>query len=125
MRDKPDYREDFEFLGLAKRKQRTFKFDAAIHPQFAVDARLAPKAVFQRVVLTKQSSVCTAAFMFECMVEENNMPKEKCAALVYASDDQLRRPEYSESFELINELGRVVNLCDRQKAVEQVALLSG
>ena len=125
LRDKPDYREDFEFLGLAKRKQRTFKFDAAIHPQFAVDARLAPKAVFQRVVLTKQSSVCTAAFMFECMVEENNMPKEKCAALVYASDDQLRRPEYSESFELINELGRVVNLCDRQKAVEQVALRSG
>jgi hypothetical protein len=75
-------------------------------------------------VLTKQSSVCAAAFMFECMVNENNMPKEKCAALVHASDDQLRRPEYRESFELMNELGRVVNLCDRQKAVEQVLLLS-
>jgi len=33
---------------------------------------------FQRVVLTKQSSVCTAAFMFECMVNENNMPKQYC-----------------------------------------------
>ncbi len=48
--------------------------------------------------------------MFECMVTENNMSKEKCAVLVHASDDQLRRPEYRESFELMNELGRVVNL---------------
>ena len=55
----------------------------------------------------------------------DNMPKENCAALVYASDDQLRRPEYRESFELMKELGRVVNLCDRQTAVEQIALLSG
>jgi hypothetical protein len=124
LRSQPDFREDFEFLGLAKRKQRTFKFDAGIHPHFAVDARLAPRAVFQRVVLTKQSSVCTAAFMFGCMVEENKMPKERCAALVYATDDQLRRPEYRESFELMGECGRVVNLADRRKAVEQVALIS-
>ena len=125
LRAKPDYQEDFEFLGLAKRKQRTFKFDAAIHPRFAVDARLAPRAVFQRVVLTRQSSVCTAAFMFGCMVEENNMPREKCAAVMHASDDQLHRPEYRESFELMNECGRVINLRDKQKAVEEVAILSG
>jgi len=110
VRAQPDYQEDFEFLGLAKRKQRTFRFDAAIHPRFAVDARLAPRAVFQRVVLSRQSSVCATAFMFECMVTENNMSKENCAVLVHASDDQLRRPEYRESFELMNELGRVVNL---------------
>ena len=125
LRAKPDYQEDFDFLGLAKRKQRTFRFDAGIYPRFAVDARLAPRAVFQRVVLTKQSSVCTAAFMFECMVNENNMPKEKCAAIVGASDDQLRRPEFRESIELMNECGRVVNLFDRRTAVEQVARLSG
>ena len=52
------------------------------------------------------------------------MAKEKCAALVYASEDQLRRPEFSESFDLMNDLGNVVNLCDKQKAVEQVAILS-
>ena len=40
LRSKPDYREDFEYLGLAKRRQRTFKFDAGIYPQFAGDARL-------------------------------------------------------------------------------------
>ncbi len=62
--------------------------------------------------------------MFECVVNENSMPKEHCAALVYASDDQLRQREYRESFELINDLGRIVNLRDRKKAVEQVLLLS-
>ena len=124
LRSNPDYQDDFEFLGLAKHKQRTFKFDAAIQPRFAVDARMVPKALFQRVILTKQSSVCTAAFMFECMVEENDMPKEKCAALVYASDGDLKRPEYRDSFELMNEFCRVINLCDKQKALEEVALLS-
>ncbi len=63
--------------------------------------------------------------MFGCMVEENHMPIEKCAALVHASDDQLRRREYRQSFELMQDLGRVVNLFDKKKAVEQVALLSG
>ncbi len=81
--------------------------------------------MFQRVVLTRQSSVCTAAFMFEYMVNENHMPKEHCAALVYASADQLRQRECRESFELMNDLGPVVNLRDRKKAVEQVVLLSG
>ena len=75
LRSKPDYQEDLAFLGLAKGKQRTFQFDAAIHPRFAVDARLAPRAVFQRVVLTRQSSVCTAAFMLNAWSTRTTCPK--------------------------------------------------
>lgn len=116
IRERPDYEEPYSYLGLAKGVQRTFRFDYALHGGFAKP----PKAVFQRVYLTNPSSVYSTAFMFEQMAGENDVPKERCAALVYTGPLALAQVDVKESLALMRKCGRVVDLCEPATAVSEL-----
>jgi hypothetical protein len=116
IRERPDFQEEFPYPGLAKGVQRTFRFNYALYEDFG---RKPPKAVFQRVLLTNQNSVYSAAFMFECMAKENHLSKENCAALVYTAPSALEQQEIRESLALMRECGKVINLHDPAMAVSE------
>ena len=91
---------------------------------YAAFERQPPTAIHQRVVLGKQSSVYSTAFMFDQMVNENHIPKNKCAALVYATRDELQTGEIHQAMELMRQCGEVVNLSDGQIARDHLLALT-
>jgi len=117
LREREGFHEKYDWLCLVNGVQRTLKVDFVLKPNFGAAP---PVALFQHVLLAKQASVMSTAFMFERATTENSVPREKCAALVFVSESDLARRELRDPLDLIRSYGALVNLSDMPRAVEQL-----
>jgi hypothetical protein len=85
--------------------------------QFSVDVAIGPiaypKAVFKKVLLTKNQSIDSSAFMFESLVNDSAhpIPKENCAALVngsHAVDEEAR-----SGVAMLKEIATVIDVSEK------------
>jgi hypothetical protein len=78
-----------------------------------------PKAVFQRVRIDNDSSWQTATFRFEWLLKsELKVTKDRCAAFVSASDEQLEDQNLKGNLEVLADCSTVVNLAKRDQALD-------
>ena len=96
--------------------QQFFHFDCGIHIQ-------KPLAVIQRVSLRKQVSVFDAVFKFREMQKEYLKPND-CAAMVFATDDDLRDADVREAYRLLQATGRIVNVANEDEAENSLRSLA-
>jgi hypothetical protein len=79
--------------------------------------------LYQRVPLTRRYShlrrtVHDSAWMFEKVIQQGIVRRDQAVALVYATDELMRDPEISRSFNVLSSVASVANLADQSQAFE-------
>jgi hypothetical protein len=116
--DRPDFLHDLPVPRYVHSVLRTFVADYAIGPVGQ------PRAVLQRVLLSRSQSIDSNAFMFDTLINRSDKPinRVNCAALVH-----LGQPLDNNAEEGIKLLGALVSVIDVSKAhsikeIEAIAL---
>jgi len=114
--DNPDFKRTYDWLCPVGDTLQHFRFHFAVH-------RAKPHAVMQKVNLHRQASVNDAAFMFQAM-QQKYFGKERCAAIVYAEESDLRDDAVFQAYKMMGAFGEVVNVADQPQAIKQFAALA-
>ncbi len=110
------FRRSYDWLCPVGDTMQHFHFHFAIH-------RTSPEAVLQKVNLHRQVTVNDAAFMFQAM-QAKYVKKDRCGAIVYASDEDLREDAVYQAYKLMASFGVVINVADQSDAVSKLASLA-
>jgi len=113
----PGFRRSYDWLCPVGDTLQHFKFHYAVH-------NTRPEAVLQKVNLHRQSSVNDAAFMFQAMQQQKYFGKDRCAAVVYADDADLKENDVYQSFKLMGGLSRLINVADESHAIREFGAMA-
>lgn len=102
-----DYKHDLPVPRKVHGVMRSFMVDAAIGPIAH------PKAVFKKVLLSKNQSIDSSAFMFESLVHDQVRPiaAENCAALV--NGHHLANAEAKSGVEMLKQIVNVIDVTEK------------
>ncbi len=119
----------FSESGLANREDFVKNYQVAI-PDVKMPIKFdyaigngKPNAVFQKVRLSGQQSVTSAAFLFEHIGK--TLPREKLGALINADEEYEIDGETSDAIGMINERAIVVNIANREQAIRKALGIVG
>lgn len=113
LKARDDFWDSFDWLCPVANASQHFRFDYALHgPK--------PKAIYQRVLLSRQPSINNAAFMFDCMNRAKIVPPEKCTAIVRVSREQQNDSDTRASIQVLRAYGNVINAFDIDRAIHEL-----
>lgn len=107
--DRTGFRNGFDWICPVGDTLQPFHFDQGIYTD-------KPQAVIQKVLLRKHATIYNAAFMFDGMQSAGFLDKHNCAALVYATDEDLRDSQVYQSYKLLQGRSRVANAAEPESA---------
>jgi len=111
-----DFKRTYDWLCPVGDTLQHFRFHFGIH-------RSKPQAVIQKVNLQRQASANDAAFMFQ-MMQKNYFGKDRCAAVVYADESDLKDNALYQAFKMMGQFSEVINVADQPHAIKQFAALA-
>lgn len=117
----PDFHRGYDWLCPVEETKQHFHFDYAIHQR--KPAR--PAMVMMRVLLWRLQNVHSTAFRFQCMRSAYKLPRERCAALVYATESDLaENDDMLQAWRMMDSFGTVVNMLDVDTAARRLRSMS-
>lgn len=99
----------------------SFTFDFGIYTN-------RPRALFQHAILTRPTTVNSAAFMFDCIrksdTQSYRLNKGQCIALVRATQQVMDSPHAPQELEKLKAYGEIIDLSQHDLAVETLRTLA-
>lgn len=91
-----------------------------VHFTYGIKPNGHAKSVYQRVSIDKDQSVHDAALKLSAVIDHALIPKERCIAMIQASQIAASKNGAVENRKLLEAICRVVDVDDQQNAVEQL-----
>jgi hypothetical protein len=110
----PGYQARIPLTFAVESRAFSFTFDFAVYTN-------APHAVFQHAILTRPTTVNSAAFMFDCMRKADTrsyrVPKERCVALVRTTPQVMDDQHAASELNKLRAYGSVIDLANDDRAI--------
>ena len=113
LRRRSDFHERYPLQCQIEGVSRRLEFDNAI-------GNGTPDALFHRVLLPRDESVNSAFLMLETVTEHKILPKQKCAAIVYASPQDKQSEAIVSAMQMLEHHATVINVCDVSEAMDAI-----
>jgi hypothetical protein len=108
-----------------------------LHPRFPVPCKIGqvtkkllfdyavvesdvPKAVFQRVTIPQDTSICSASFMFEKLGKSRRKHSPARCALILSEPEGEKANGAHDNLEILKQYARVIDLADPDRAAEEI-----
>jgi hypothetical protein len=117
LKERSDFFDGFHFACEFKGRTLPVHFDYALHGPY-------PTALMSRVYLSKFERVYSTAFEFKAMREVYGIPREKCAALIYPTEEELHDSNAKSMRSLMDDDVVVIDMRDLKSATRQIGQLA-
>jgi len=117
LRQRRGFSEHFEWLCPVEDSKVPFQFDYAIYDR-------QPIAILSKVFIWKPEDVYAAAFEFREMRREYQLPKEKCAAMIYPTATDLSTTKILETWKMLEACAEVLDMRDARESTSRLMFLA-